>query len=160
MATTSNWDRHYSTVGVSIIWKYGNFDDATHEWSESETSETEKWIVFHGFVDTLWIVNMNTVGSLQSNSSEFGFVFDEDEDLSIWFGWVSLLATQVLILNRHCTSSDTQFRLCFDRQYSKTKSKWLAFNETNEYNASDFVCFLLKKTICFAVEWHLWHLWV
>jgi dynein heavy chain len=51
---------------------YGSFDDATHEWSDGilcklfreavyDTVERQKWVVFDGPVDALWIESMNTV---------------------------------------------------------------------------------------------------
>ena len=51
---------------------YGSFDDATHEWADGilcklfreavyDTVERQKWVVFDGPVDALWIESMNTV---------------------------------------------------------------------------------------------------
>ena len=51
---------------------YGSFDDATHEWADGilcklfreavyDTTEKQKWVVFDGPVDALWIESMNTV---------------------------------------------------------------------------------------------------
>jgi dynein heavy chain len=51
---------------------YGAFDDATHEWTDGilcelyraavqDTKERQKWVIFDGPVDALWIESMNTV---------------------------------------------------------------------------------------------------
>jgi len=51
---------------------YGSFDEATHEWADGilcklfreavyDTRELQKWVVFDGPVDALWIESMNTV---------------------------------------------------------------------------------------------------
>jgi len=51
---------------------YGSFDDLTHEWADGilcklfreavyDTVERQKWVVFDGPVDALWIESMNTV---------------------------------------------------------------------------------------------------
>jgi len=51
---------------------YGSFDEATHEWSDGvlarimrqvcrDEAPSQKWILFDGPVDTLWIESMNTV---------------------------------------------------------------------------------------------------
>ncbi len=51
---------------------YGEFNDITNEWTDglvaqlvrqacADSSDTRKWIMFDGPVDTLWIENMNTV---------------------------------------------------------------------------------------------------
>eukprot|EP00960_Hanusia_phi_P026860 746504-Hanusia_phi.AAC.16 len=51
---------------------YGSFDEATHEWEDGvlcklfrdavyDVSERQKWVVFDGPVDALWIESMNTV---------------------------------------------------------------------------------------------------
>ena len=50
---------------------YGSFDEATHEWQDGvlarimrtvckDESPDQKWILFDGPVDTLWIESMNT----------------------------------------------------------------------------------------------------
>lgn len=51
---------------------YGSFDDGTHEWQDGvlarimrtvckDDSPDQKWILFDGPVDTLWIESMNTL---------------------------------------------------------------------------------------------------
>lgn len=51
---------------------YGAFDEATHEWTDGilarimrtvckDESSDQKWILFDGPVDTLWIESMNTL---------------------------------------------------------------------------------------------------
>jgi dynein heavy chain len=50
---------------------YGSFEEATHEWQDGvlarimrsackDESPDQKWILFDGPVDTLWIESMNT----------------------------------------------------------------------------------------------------
>jgi len=51
---------------------YGSFDEGTHEWQDGvlarimrtlckDDSPDQKWILFDGPVDTLWIESMNTL---------------------------------------------------------------------------------------------------
>ena len=51
---------------------YGSFDEGTHEWQDGvlarimrtvckDESPDQKWILFDGPVDTLWIESMNTL---------------------------------------------------------------------------------------------------
>ena len=51
---------------------YGSFDEGTHEWQDGvlarimrtvckDDSPEQKWILFDGPVDTLWIESMNTL---------------------------------------------------------------------------------------------------
>ena len=59
-------------LAVSNAELYGSHDEATHEWQDgilarimrtvcSEDSLDQKWILFDGPVDTLWIESMNTL---------------------------------------------------------------------------------------------------
>ena len=59
-------------LAVSNAELYGSHDEATHEWQDgilarimrtvcSEDTSDQKWILFDGPVDTLWIESMNSV---------------------------------------------------------------------------------------------------
>jgi dynein heavy chain len=86
---------------------YGAFDEATHEWTDGilarimrtvckDESSDQKWILFDGPVDTLWIESMNT---LLDDNKLLTLLSGERISMPSQVGdWGALLLTDVVAL--------------------------------------------------------------